>query len=244
MGHSPPGSSVHGIFQARMRNGLPFPSSKDLANPGIEPASLMSPALARGFFTTRAPWEAPNHTVYSFFRLASISNMYLSFLHVSSWIDSLFLFSVEYYSIIWMYHSLSIYLLSLSPWAAITEQHELGGLNNNFFLTVLEAEKCKIKAPRFSFLLACRWSPSGCLLVCECVLGHFSLVRLFATPWTVAHQAPLSMGFSRREYCSGLPCPPPGDLPNTGIEPRCLMFPVGKQVLLPLAPPGKPSYYS
>ena len=40
-----------------------------------------------------------------------------------------------------------------------------------------------------------------------------------ATPWTVAHQAPLSMGFSRREYWSGLPCLPPGDLPHPGIEP-------------------------
>ena len=48
----------------------------------------------------------------------------------------------------------------------------------------------------------------------------FSRVRLFAIPWTVAHQAPLSMGFSRREYWSGLPFPSPGDLPNPGIEPR------------------------
>ena len=48
-------------------------------------------------------------------------------------------------------------------------------------------------------------------------LGH---VRLFATPWTVAHQAPLSMGFPRQEYWSGLPFPSPGDLPDPGIEPR------------------------
>ena len=40
------------------------------------------------------------------------------------------------------------------------------------------------------------------------------------SPWTEAHQAPLSMGFSRQEYWSGLPCPPPGDLPKPGIEPR------------------------
>ena len=51
-----------------------------------------------------------------------------------------------------------------------------------------------------------------------CVLSHFSLVRLFVTPWTVAYQAPLSMGFSRQEYWRGLPCPPPGHLPNPGIE--------------------------
>ena len=46
------------------------------------------------------------------------------------------------------------------------------------------------------------------------------LCQLFATPWTVASQAPLSMGFSRQDYGSGLSCPPPGDLPNPGTEPR------------------------
>ena len=51
---------------------------------------------------------------------------------------------------------------------------------------------------------------------CPCSLSH---VQLFAIPWTVAHQAPLSMGFSRQEYCSGLPCPSPGDLPDPGMEP-------------------------
>ena len=54
------------------------------------------------------------------------------------------------------------------------------------------------------------------------LLSCFSHVRLFATLWTVAHQAPLSMGFSRQEYWSGLPCPPLGGLPNPGIEPHFL----------------------
>ena len=57
------------------------------------------------------------------------------------------------------------------------------------------------------------------------MLIHFSCVWLFVTLWTVACQAPLSMGFSRREYWSGLPCPPPEDLPNPGIEPASLTFP-------------------
>ena len=48
-----------------------------------------------------------------------------------------------------------------------------------------------------------------------CMLSH---VQLFVTPWTVAHQAPLSMGFSRQEYSSGLPFPPPGYLPDPGIK--------------------------
>ena len=68
------------------------------------------------------------------------------------------------------------------------------------------------------------------LYVCEsfsvsCMLSRFSHVRLCATPWTVAHQAPLPMGFSRQEYWSGLPCPLPGDLPDPGIKPMSLMFP-------------------
>ena len=51
-----------------------------------------------------------------------------------------------------------------------------------------------------------------------CVLSR-SVVSNSASPWTVAHQAPLSMGFSRQEYWSGLPFPSPGDLPNPGIKP-------------------------
>ena len=57
------------------------------------------------------------------------------------------------------------------------------------------------------------------------VLSQFSHVRLFATLWTVVCQAPLSMGFSRQESWSGLPCPPPGDLPDPVIEPASLMSP-------------------
>ena len=54
-------------------------------------------------------------------------------------------------------------------------------------------------------------------------------------PWTIAHQGPLSVGFFRQEYWSGLPSPPPGDLPNPGIEPR---FPAMKADSLPSEPPG------
>ena len=52
------------------------------------------------------------------------------------------------------------------------------------------------------------------------LLSHFSHVRLFVTLWTVAHQAALSMGFSKQQYWSGWPFPPPGDLHNAGIEPN------------------------
>ena len=58
-----------------------------------------------------------------------------------------------------------------------------------------------------------------------CVLSHFSHVRLYAPPWTAVCWAPLSMGFSRQEYWSGLPFPPPGDLPYARIESASLTSP-------------------
>ena len=59
-----------------------------------------------------------------------------------------------------------------------------------------------------------------------CMLSHFSCVQLFVTLWTVAHQPPLSMRFSRQEYWRGLPCPPLRDLPDLGIKPESLLSPV------------------
>ena len=59
-----------------------------------------------------------------------------------------------------------------------------------------------------------------------------------STPWTVGHQDPRSMGFSGQKYWSGLPCPPPGDLPNPGREPRS---PALQAESLPSEPPGKPN---
>ena len=73
-------------------------------------------------------------------------------------------------------------------------------------------------------------------------LSHFSRVRLSATLWTVAHRAPLSRGFSRQEYWSGLPCPPRGDLPDPGIKPvslTCVSYLHWQAGSLPPEPPGK-----
>ena len=64
------------------------------------------------------------------------------------------------------------------------------------------------------------------------------LVTLFATSWTVADQAPLSIGFSRQEYLSGLPCPPPGNLPDPGIKPVSLALVGG---FFTTEAPAKPS---
>ena len=76
----------------------------------------------------------------------------------------------------------------------------------------------------------------------DCVLSLLSGVPLFVTLWTVAGQAPLSVGFSRQDYWSGLPCPPPGDLCNPGIEPMSLMSLALQAASLPTEPPGKPHF--
>ena len=76
-------------------------------------------------------------------------------------------------------------------------------------------------------------------LNCVCVLSH---VWLSATPWTVASQAPLSTGFPRQEPWSGLPFPPPGGLPDPGIEPKSPEFPALAGRFFTAEPPGKPFF--
>ena len=99
--------------------------------------------------------------------------------------------------------------------------------NNNYHSLALN-----ISYPALFLSLPFSWSElcrahswCVCMRVCVHMLSGFSHVRLCATLWTVAWQVPLSMGFSRREYWSGLPCPPLGDLPNPGTEPASLMYP-------------------
>ena len=83
-----------------------------------------------------------------------------------------------------------------------------------------------------------------CVCVCVCVCVHACVCVLscdsFMAPWTGARQAPLSMGFSRQKYWSGLPFPPPGDLPDPGIEPVSLMSPALGGGFFATEPPGKP----
>ena len=86
---------------------------------------------------------------------------------------------------------------------------------NNTFWT-----KVRLKpSPLSSELLKAPW-------VHVCMLSCLTRVQLFVTPWTVACQAPLSMGFSRQEYWSKLPCLTLGDLPNLGIKPKSLTSPI------------------
>ena len=76
---------------------------------------------------------------------------------------------------------------------------------------------------------------------CHALLSHFSHVPVYVTLWIVACQVPLSMGFSRQEYWSGLPFSSPGNIPDPGIKPVPLTSNLHWQVSsLPLAPPDKP----
>ena len=113
----------------------------------------------------------------------------------------------------------------LRPWALTSESPQfksqlfcLGTLCTSYYLNISQLsyfifEKVKVKS--------------------------LSCVRLFVTPWTVAHQAPLSIGFSRQEYWSGLPFPSPGDLPDPEIEPGSSTL---QADTLPSEPPGKPFF--
>ena len=98
----------------------------------------------------------------------------------------------------------------------------------------------KSKKKSENTLRQCKWKHNASKPMHTCMLSCYSHVRLCVTLWTVACQIPLSMGFSRQEYWSGLTCPPPRDLPEPGIE-LCLLHLLPWQASsLPLAPPGKP----
>ena len=77
--------------------------------------------------------------------------------------------------------------------------------------------------------------------MCSCIPGCFSRVQLFAVPWTIAHQAPLSLGFSRQEHWSRLLCPPPGDLQDQGPNP-CLLQLLHYGGFFTTEAPGKPIF--
>ena len=104
--------------------------------------------------------------------------------------------------------------------ATISPQNVEDSEGNLYYLQVISSFNIRSPPP---FLFACPESPGRAMADCptymRCVLSRFGRVRLFAAPWTAARQAPLSMGFSRQEDWSGLPCPPPRDLLNPGIEP-------------------------
>ena len=107
-------------------------------------------------------------------------------------------------------------------------------LDRQVMLVSTQTQRCRIPHRREAgevSVFAVSW--------CVCALRH---VQLFGTLRTVAHQAPLSMGFFRHKFCSGLPCPPPGDLPDLGTEPMPLMSPALAGGFFTTRAPGKPTW--
>ena len=100
--------------------------------------------------------------------------------------------------------------------------------------------------PRWDHIILCFFFLTlyPVLFIHVCVLSRFSRVQLFVTPWIVAQEAPLSMGFYRQEYWSGWPCPLPGDLPDPGINPGSPVSPALQVDSLSTEPPGKSLIYS
>ena len=115
-----------------------------------------------------------------------------------------------------------------------------------FWWLVVSAPKSSVKSredSKNSFPFCMNWSVA-CLVhyTVQWMLVSHSVMSdsLLPTPWTVACQAPLSMGFSRQEYWSELPCSPPGDLPDPGIEPASPESPISAGRLFTTEPTSKP----
>ena len=178
------------------------PSSRLPSNLSISLPCLPSPNLTNGHFR-----PLPLSRDLSLLPAAHPSPLHLALLLLS--INDLFHFRKKQE---WdqNYHNL---LLSnqQSTLATSTSTHSFLPLTMKECLSCLRLIECPVS-----------WPPA--LLGCA-VLSRFSRVRLYATPGTVACQASLPMGFSRQEYWSELPCPPPGDLPDPGIEPTSLRSP-------------------
>ena len=115
--------------------------------------------------------------------------------------------------------------------------------HRNFFLNHLKYEIKKVMSS-FNWKNCIMVCVYVCVCVCVCALARalslFSRIWLFMRLWTIARQAPQSMGFSRQEYWSGLPFPLPGDLPHSGMEPVSPVSPALQADSLPSEPLGKP----
>ena len=119
----------------------------------------------------------------------------------------------------------TIYLFCIDSFLYVTPDGSEGWTQTGILLEIFCGSgplvSRQMPCPQVSHVLTCMCAPC---------LSH---ILVFATLWTVAHQAPLSMEFSRQDYWSGLPCPPPGDLPHPGTEPMSFMSPAFSGSLFP-----------
>ena len=126
-------------------------------------------------------------------------------------------------------------------WSQDTHQPQAFPLSSHasyhigIFLKFNISESCERTKPAFHRAFPRRDFLSPTQLKCTIIL-LWSVVSDSGTPWTVAHRAPLSIGFSRQDYWSGLPYPSPGDLPDPASEPACLASPILAGRFFPAAP--------
>ena len=114
--------------------------------------------------------------------------------------------------------------------------------SNHLTVKTLDLQRSMIPRSRASGNLTSATTLEHQLIATPCLPARLlSFVQLFVTPWTVGCQVPLSMGFSRQAYWSGLPFPPPGDLPDPGIEPSSPAFPASQADSFWLYLPPPPS---
>ena len=147
--------------------------------------------------------------------------------------------SLSIYVYIYIYiYTLIVKICTVISWCqkffyALTKAHN--GLTEKIVLW-FPVYWCRVSSFR-AFLTLVVFLFNFCVCVCVCVWKSLSHFWLFTTPWTVAHQTPLFMEFSRQEYWSGMPFPSPGDLPDPGIKPKSPAF---GAVSLPPEPLEKP----
>ena len=137
--------------------------------------------------------------------------------------------------------TVKILTMTLTPGSSLTSTHHLLSLKTKFrrYHSSLKTPATISHPTEGKNATTLPWPPLWSLLLC--VFMSSSVMFDSATPRTVARQAPLSMGFPRQEYWSGLPFPPPGDLPDPGVKPGS---PALEANSLPSEPPGKPNLFS
>ena len=157
MDWNPPGSSVHGIFQARILEWVACPPPGDLPNPGIEPASLMSPALAGGFFTTSATWEAPVAMVRRPEK-KGVGQLYQ--VHSSSEFRSKYIMSFKFWKS-YTYWNLSCDSYVKGTWWNVVFR-VLGRVSSNLKIHVYLLTQASIMSLAISLSLCSKWWANSC----------------------------------------------------------------------------------
>ena len=187
-------------------SGLPFPSPGDLPNPGTKPRSL---SLQADSLLSELQGK-PVFKILANYMIDTVERKMQCFKEAS--------FSFDWHLKV----KVKVAQSRLTLWDPMdyTVHEFLQARILEWVAFLFSRESFQSRDRTQVSRIAGKFLTSWATRVCVCsVQSCFSHVRLFATLWTAACQIPLSMGFSRQEYWGGLPCPPPGDPPNSGMKP-------------------------